>query len=261
MRRRIDNSDRINPNPNPRRRSSQGWESDYSRRRGYSGSTVAAAGLVGFGGGLVLGSMINSNDHTYYYHQDPWTDSYGSYHQAGYYSSDGYHYSSPNEFGYCPPFGEAGYVAGCDTNPQSQPNDNPMLAIFGIIIYCGCCCCCAFVIYQLFCASSGNQRKRLPDDDEEEGVEMMRDDGIVYTRSGAPVSRADAVGFLQAVESEYVDGQADVVGKLFEDRNFSPEAQEALSAEEDAIRDAEDRRDAVEDLAQKWGMRNMLQHG
>lgn len=260
MRRRIDNSDRINPNPNPRRRSSSGWESDYSRRRGYSGSTVAAAGLVGFGGGLVLGSMINSNDHTYYYHQDPWTDSYGSYHQSGYYSSDGYHYSNPSEFGYCPAFAEPGYVEGCETNPQSNANDNPLVAILGVIIYCGCCCCCAFVCYRLFCSNSENQPQRFQDENDEE-VEMMRDDGNVYTLSGAPVSRADAVGFLQAVESEYVDGQEGAVGSLFSERKFSQDAQDALSADEDAIRDAEDRQDAVECLAQRWGMRNMLQHG
>lgn len=207
--------------------------------------------------------MINSNDHTYYYHQDPWTDSYGSYHASGYYDEGGYHYSNAQQFGYCPTFGEPGYQEGCDTSPQSGQSENPMVALIGTIIYCCCCCCCLYACYHLFC-NKDKEKGRLLDEedgeDEDEEVELM-EDGNVTSLSGAPVSRADAVGFLQAVEAEYVDGQREAVQSLFDGRDFSQQAQDALSADEDAIRDADDKRDAVQNLARRWRMKNMLQGG
>lgn len=222
-----------------------------------------AAGLVGFGGGIVLGSMINSNNHQYYYHSDPWSDSNGGYHQAGYYSEGGYHYSSPQEFGYCPPFGDPGYQASCDPATNSQDGGSP---IVGLIIMCCCCiCCCALIGYFSKGGDEGNESKRnyskQDDDDDDDDEEMQeQDDGNVTTLDGEAVSRADAVGFLQAIEAEYVDGQEGSVGNLYDERNFSEEATGRLQCEEDAVRDSDDKQDAVVKLARRWRMRNMLQN-
>lgn len=261
MRRRVGNSDRINSNPNPRRRSNSGWETDYARRRGYSGTTVMAAGLVGFGGGIVLGSMINSNNHQYYYHSDPWSDSNGGYHQAGYYSEDGYHYSSPQEFGYCPPFGDPGYQASCggEARNNSQGGDgNPIL---GLIIICCCCLCCAAIAGYVFKGGDeGNESKQNYSEQDDDDDEEMEDNGNVTTLNGEAVSRADAVGFLQAIEAEYIDGQEGSVGNLYDERKFSGEAQGRLQCEEDAVSGSNDRQDAVVSLARRWRMSNMLQN-
>lgn len=262
-RRRTGNADRTNPNPNPRRRSSDGWETDYSRRRGYSGSTVLLAGGLGFGGGLVLGSMINSGSGTYYHHSSGWADRNGAYHQAGYYSDDGYHYNNPREFGYCPPFGDPGYEQGCDTSQSGGGGD----AGGAIVLICCLCCCC------LLCAalmsnrgaggdSKGGYRKSEDDDDEDDSMEMSardeEDENIRYALNGETVSYADAVGFLQAVEAEFVDGQEGAVGNLFAERSYSEDAVSALGVDEDKIRDSDDPQEAIRSLARRWRMMNML---
>lgn len=135
------NTDRVNSNSSPRRRTTSGWETDYSRRRGESRTTVAAAAAVGFGGGIVLGAMINSNDHEYYYHGDSWTDVYGGYHEVGYYSPEGYHYSSPQEFGYCPPFGDPGYIEGCEPDLETGSTWSTIgwAAFICVFAFGGCC--------------------------------------------------------------------------------------------------------------------------
>ena len=89
----------------------------------------------------------------------------------------------------------------------------------------------------------------------------MEDRGNVYTLSGAPVTQSDAIGFLQAVEAEYIDGKEGAVQELFDGRSYSQEAMDALLVDEEAIRNADDKQDAVQCLAQRWRMMHVLQHG
>lgn len=278
QRRRLDNSDRVNTNPNPRRRTNDGWEVDSQRRRGYSGTTVALAATLGFGGGIVLGNMINSGDHHYYQHTQGWTDSNGVRHEPGYYSEEGYYYAQPQEFGYCPPFGQAGYVENCGANVHQDGGGgggDGDSGIAGLIILVCCCCCCIVAMYSMSNSSNNSSNKKpakynqQQNDDEDEGEDQDEGDededesneGDVVTMNGDSIPRADAVGFIQAVQSEYVDLQQGALGDLYEKRNFLEEVQERLQCEEDAIRASDDPQDAVVALARRWRMMSMIQHG
>lgn len=105
----------------------------------------------------------------------------------------------------------------------------------------------------------GNYQEQ--DDEDEDEEDSQEDDGNVTTMQGELISRADAIGFLQAIEAEYVDEAEGSVGNLYAERSFSEEAINRLDCEESAVRDADDRQDAVLQLARRWRMRNMLQHG
>lgn len=200
-----------------------------------------------------MGSMINSGNHHYYYHESGWSDMNGVYHQAGYYSPEGYHYSSPQEFGYCPQFGEPGYVANCGTPSGGGSSQSALGSVIGVLV---CCCCCCILIAFFFSneTNTGQKNERQPLVEDEEM------DGDVTTFQGEDIPRADAVAFLQAVEAEFVDGVEQEVGNMYERRSILAEVQARLQCEEDRIRDSDDAEGAVKDLADRWGMRDMLNH-
>jgi len=70
---------------------------------------------------------------------------------------------------------------------------------------------------------------------------------------GPPVPRDLAREFLQAVYAEYVRGEAEAVGELFDRRNESSQAQALLDLFEDKIRASSDREAAINSLAALWG--------
>ncbi len=86
----------------------------YTQTAGYSGEYVAANGVLMFGAGLLLGAILNDDDHHHYCYPAPAFYSYGcgaSYHYGygGYYGSGGRVYG---------PYGGAGYVAAY--NPATR---------------------------------------------------------------------------------------------------------------------------------------------
>lgn len=198
-----------------------------------------------------MGSMINSGNQQYYYHDQGWSDMNGAYHQSGYYSPQGYHYSSPQEFGYCPQFSEPGYVANCGTGGNGDSSGSSV----AIVLVICCCCCC---IAAAFSNNNKDKNQSRPLYDEQE----MEDDngGDVTTFQGEDIPRGDAIAFLQAVEAEHVDGVEGEVGEMFDRRKFLPEVTERLACEEERIAESDDRERAVIDLADRWGMRNAINH-
>lgn len=204
-----------------------------------------------------MGSMINSGNQHYYYHQSGWSDMNGAYHQPGYYSPEGYHYSNPQDFGYCPQFGEAGYVANCGTPSGNGQNNGGGIGV--AVVLCCCCCCILFAVASSNKTNKGqkNERKPLVEDEEQE---EMEEGGNVTTFEGDEIPNADAVAFLQAVEAEHVDGVEEEVGNMYTRRSILEEVQSRLDCEESRIRESEDKESAVIDLADRWGMRGMLNH-
>lgn len=262
-RRRAGNADRTDASRRRsymRRRSSRGWEpADYSRRRGISGSTVVAGAAVGFAGGVVLGTMINRpGGNPYYYHHAGWYDMHHVYHQPGYYSSTGYHYRRASDIGYCPPRSAPDYSANSCGTPWWY------YALLG----CGCCCCgfgCAYACYmsnskresvRVFYGARG--RRSSGSSSSSNDMEMTRPQGDPITREGQTIPRADALAFLQALEAEYVDGVEGEVGNMYDRRCFLEEVTQRLDCEEIAVRDAPDRRNAIQHLASRWGMLDSL---
>lgn len=246
QRRRANNNDRIDPTrrrSEMRRRSSSGWESvDYSRRRGYSGSTVAAASALGFAAGIAVGSRIQQPGMPpYYYHHSGWTDMNGVYHQSGYYGSDGYYFSNSQAIGYCPPYSAPDYYAGCGSGGYGRQNNSSGL---GVLLLC---CCIAGLILYMICKKS---------DDGGSGADQtpLLSVGDPMTREGQTVPRGNAILFLRALEAEYLDGAEGEIGKLFESWGGDGN----LACEEDAVRQADDKQDAVFQLAVRWGMRYEL---
>lgn len=241
-----------------RRRSNSGWDSaDYSRRRGFSGSTVAAGAAVGFAGGIVLGTMINRpGGHAYYYHQQGWFDNNHQWHASGYYGSTGYHYGSASDIGYCPPNGAPDYHRNCGSSRAGWGT----YLLLGCV---GCCICfCLGSIVKQYCFDSGENRGSWSGgpDRRDSDMEMAPYQGDPITREGQPVPRGDALAFLQAAEAEYVDGVDGEVGNMYDRRSFLPEVQERLECEENAIRDSYNKQQALRQLAERWGMVNALNH-
>lgn len=243
---RVDNSRRRN---DMRRRSYSGFNAvDYSRRRGAS---IALAAGVGFAAGLAMGTLISRpGGNQYYFHQHAWYDVYGIRHYSGYYGPDGYRYASAAEIGYVPPPGAPS--PDCMTNCHQTRN---MLIGFGSL----CCCCCLMAAFLFWSRSKKKGYSEYADDNvaQPSYQNAIRDP---VTRQGQAIPRADAVVFIQAVEAEYVDGVEGAVGQVFDSRGFLPEVVECLACEEDAIRDSEDRQQSVFELANRWGMRDSLNH-
>lgn len=238
-----------------RRRSSNGWyATDYSRRRGISGSTVALAAGLGFAGGIALGVMISQpGGHSYYYHQNGFYDNLHVYHNPGYYSPTGYYYQRPTDFGYCPPTGAPDYIAKCNHNSHIWTY---------VLLGCLACCCIGLLIGYCY-----RQQKRRNNSGLDVELNASRQSfesvgapayGDPVTRQGQQIPRADAICFLQAVEAEYVYGAQGEVGRVFASRQILQEVQGRLECEEEAIRMSGNARGAVNHLAERWGMMGQL---
>lgn len=246
----MNNNDRVDTSrrrDEMRRRSSGGWDAaDYSRRRGYSGSTVAMASGLGFAAGVAVGTRIQQPGMgSYYYHQHGWSDTYGVYHQAGYYAADGYYYQNAQAIGYCPPYGAPDYYSGCGVRRHN--NTNSIVGIIVMLCFCGC-------LAWFVCNSKGNDGGGNAGDQ----YPPLLNTGDPITREGRSVSRGNAILFLRALEAEYIDGAEGEVGNVF--ARFGGDSSDAanLDCEEGAVRDADDKQGAVFQLAIRWGMRYEL---
>lgn len=201
-----------------------------------------------------MGTMISrSNSEYYYYHHQRWYDVNNVRHCSGYYGADGYYYQSAAEIGYAPP--PDAPAAECCTNCQSS-----LWWILGTLF---CCCCGGGMIWCFVMRKPKQNVQNVPNEYHDNSESQLAESftgGDVVTREGQTISRADAVGFIQALEAEYVDGAEGEIGQLFDSRGFLEEVTRALACEEAAIRDSQDRQGAVFGLADRWHMRDMLNH-
>lgn len=255
QRRRVNNNDRVDASrrrADMRRRSSSGWEAtDYSRRRGYSGSTVAQASALGFAAGLAVGTRIQQPGHpAYYYHQHGWSDSYGVYHQSGYYGADGYYYRSAYDIGYCPPTYAPDYSSNQQYCAGGYHRRNNNMSVAGVALLV----CCIFAIWWFVPTSQGGDGGGGGSYGGDYRAPLLSV-GDPATLEGQTVARGNAILFLKAVEAEYVDGVEGQVGNVFDRIGNDNGDANKLACEEDAIRNADDARGAVMQLAMRWDMR------
>eukprot|EP00927_Polykrikos_kofoidii_P015689 TRINITY_DN1700_c0_g2_i1.p1 TRINITY_DN1700_c0_g2~~TRINITY_DN1700_c0_g2_i1.p1 ORF type:complete len:296 (+),score=17.71 TRINITY_DN1700_c0_g2_i1:50-937(+) len=207
-----------------RRRTSDGWTIDDSRRRGYSGTAVAAAAGLGFIGGIATGSAISSPQGTYYHHELPWTDMYGVVHPSGYYTEQGYYYKNEDDFG---------YAHATRTTSSSGSSLGTLL----LIVCClGTCCC-------LPCYCSGRGEAAPPIFTE-----------LPTFRNGPPVSDEHARGFLSAAVAEYCNDQHGAVGQWASDVGLNEQDMRKLEEFEERIRHADVRHGEIRNIQQEWGL-------
>lgn len=196
-----------------------------------------------------MGALITRpGGEQYYFHQHDWVDMYGVRHYSGYYSPDGYRYANPADFGYTPPRG-APYPDGMNRGGGSL-----LPAIIAVVLLVLCCCAIRETMNQK------SQNRTEPTDNYEQLRSQQNSNQDLVTREGQAIPRADAVAFIQALEAEYVDGAEGAVGRMFDSRSILPEVAQRLDCEEGAVRDARDLQGAVFELANRWGMRDVLNH-
>lgn len=167
---------------------------------------------------------------------------YGVYHQQGYYGGDGYYYSNAQAIGYCPPYGAPDYYANCGGSRR-----NNTMSIIVLVACCGLCVL-VFLFSRKNGDGSGDGGNQTP----------LLSVGDPVTREGRTVSRGNAILFLRAIEAEYLDGVDGEVGRLFDRVGGDGADARNLECEEDAVRNAGDKEDAVFQLAIRWDMRYEL---
>lgn len=130
------------------------------------------------------------------------------------------------------------------------------LAAFGIMalpVLCGGCCCglCCLSVTIYFCCCKSSKKKG--------GRQQMSDNetGSDSDHGDCPIGKRNAKLFVEALESEYADGQTGAVGDFLDGGGFLIESRgdiDAMNDAEDRVRNSGDPQRAIAQLRRKWGV-------
>ncbi|CAE7437350.1 panB [Symbiodinium natans] len=81
-------------------------------------------------------------------------------------------------------------------------------------------------------------------------AEVSQEANQVPATPGAPVPDNVARNFLKALDEEYVQGKGAIVGNFFDNEGY----QDPLSSFEEKVRDAGNKKEAIEAIAKDWGL-------